>query len=733
VGYGEQQRGDRGAYERYLRGMDATMKQKVALTAAHLLCRGRVADMGMGSGAGSEALAALYPEMMVVGVDVDATMVALAAERYARPNLSFVVGDIAKPVFEPGTLDGIFDSSVLHHVTTFGGYAHDNAARCLQVQAEELAPHGVLVVRDFVDPGPGEVRLDLPADDGDGSDDPRHCCSAALFERFAHEFRSLHETPGFRFEREGDPRPGWRRYRLARKHAVEFVLRKDYRADWEAEVKEEYTYFTQDQFEATLGRLGLRVLASTPLRTPWIVRNRFMGKFAMSALDGAPLEWPATNYVVVGERVPEGEGVRFQEAAETPALGFLEMTHWRRRGTSEVRDLVRRPNTTIDVLPWFEAWGDVFVIARMSYPRPILHCDAQGSEPLDGARAAAYVTEPLSVVQADKPVGQTVEEALASIAHIESRSIHAFRAGGTYYPSPGGVQEEVRSMLVAIDPMFVEARIANASGFHSSGRVRAIEAQQVLRAAQVGGLPDARLELNVYELLLALGRPVGPWISEAIVLRDGEASHDPTRVTTMDALLDRPHRRAWERAAATDSPGFMRLRCVTFEECDAQGRVVARAPLELVVPRTLSPNTAAVALLRRAAGEAWIGIDDDDLPAAQCFHGNSEILVAPAWRLPRDVASTTPARAWVRARLSEEYGVEVEEIWDLGGRYHPSPGVTPEVVYPMAAEVTAERPTRARSLAWVRLADAVHGLSHLHDGHLRVVVLRAAHALGLLP
>ena len=135
--------------------MDASMKQKVALTAAHLLCRGRVADMGMGSGAGSEALAALYPEMMVVGVDVDATMVALAAERYARPNLSFVVGDIAKPVFEPGTLDGIFDSSVLHHVTTFGGYAHDNAARCLQVQAAELAPHGVLVVRDFVGSGAG--------------------------------------------------------------------------------------------------------------------------------------------------------------------------------------------------------------------------------------------------------------------------------------------------------------------------------------------------------------------------------------------------------------------------------------------------------------------------------------------------------------------------------------------------------------------------------------------------
>jgi hypothetical protein len=56
-------RGDGSAYDRYLAGMDASMRQKVALTAAHLLGRGRVADMGMGSGAGTAALAALYPEL----------------------------------------------------------------------------------------------------------------------------------------------------------------------------------------------------------------------------------------------------------------------------------------------------------------------------------------------------------------------------------------------------------------------------------------------------------------------------------------------------------------------------------------------------------------------------------------------------------------------------------------------------------------------------------------------
>ena len=78
--YASQDRGDDSAYERYLRAMDASMKQKVALTAAHLLCRGRVADMGMGSGGGSRALAALYPELEVIGVDevYDAVVAAVA-------------------------------------------------------------------------------------------------------------------------------------------------------------------------------------------------------------------------------------------------------------------------------------------------------------------------------------------------------------------------------------------------------------------------------------------------------------------------------------------------------------------------------------------------------------------------------------------------------------------------------------------------------------------------------
>src|SRR5262245_36715227 len=123
--YGAQARGGLDAYARYLAGMDASMRIKVALTAAHLLCEGRVADMGMGSGAGSHALAALYPRLDVVGVDIDATIVELARQRYSLPNLTFQHGDIGAPVFPADSLDGIFDSSVLHHVTSYRGYRHE--------------------------------------------------------------------------------------------------------------------------------------------------------------------------------------------------------------------------------------------------------------------------------------------------------------------------------------------------------------------------------------------------------------------------------------------------------------------------------------------------------------------------------------------------------------------------------------------------------------------------------
>jgi SAM-dependent methyltransferase len=735
--YDGQDRGSDGAYDRYLRGMDASMRQKVALTAAHLLCEGQIADMGMGSGGGSFALASLYPDLEVVGVDVNPTMVERASERYQLPNLRFVEGDIAKPCFEPGSLEAILDSSVLHHVTSFNGYDRGAAARALAEQVQQLDEGGVLIVRDFVDPGAGAVWLDLPTSDGEG-DAPESCSTATLFERFAREFRILREPAerGFAYTRRtrsNKPlvRPGFRRYEVSHTHATEFVLRKDYRASWAVEVQEEYTYATQQQLEATFAELGLRVLASTPIRNPWIVNNRFVGKLLLWKPvrddDAEPLDFPATNYVIVGQKVAAGEGVRFVERSGQERLGFLELTYFR-HDDGQVYDLVHRPGDSVDVLPWFRQNGALFVLARRSYPRPILGCDG-GSTPMDGANATGYVSEPLNALQGDESPEKVGERLLAGFDDMNI--VGELEPGASYYPSPGGIQERVRSVLVPVEPVNARVRLHGGSGFSTSGTLRAIESRQLLRAAQVGGLPDARLELNTYELLLRQRIDPGDWIGERIELSDAEPTPSPP--TTVDALLAEPRQKfrpAWQAA----STGFLELRCSTFAELDAHGTEIAEQTLELVVPRPYGINTVALAPLWLHNGEIYLGVDDDDLPAAQCFTDNSQLLVAPAWRLPRTVEGIGRTRAFIRDRLRLEYGIACNRFFDLGGRYHPSAGLTPEVVYPMAAAVQiSDQPSAAlRSLHWVVLRDAVAQRELLVDGHLRIVAMRAAHALGVL-
>jgi 8-oxo-dGTP pyrophosphatase MutT (NUDIX family) len=83
--------------------------------------------------------------------------------------------------------------------------------------------------------------------------------------------------------------------------------------------------------------------------------------------------------------------------------------------------------------------------------------------------------------------------------------------------------------------------------------------------------------------------------------------------------------------------------------------------------------------------------------------------------------------------LRAEHGVEVGELAELGGRYHPSPGATPEVVHPFAAWVSScSEPANLRALRFVSIEELARHATEIVDGHLRVAVLRAASMLGVL-
>jgi SAM-dependent methyltransferase len=730
--YDAQHRGASGAYESYYAGMDRTMRQKLAFVGAHFLLDpgAHVADMGCGSGSGAYQLALLNPAIEVIGVDINPESIRLASEKYRLPNLRFIVGDAAEPVFVDDPLDGILSSSTLHHVYTFSGYSRDAVRRAIASHLACLRHGGIFVLRDFVSPARGAyVLLELP-DQPSKSDAIADLSDADLLVRFAETARPLDKRsgPGFFLEELEARNSGTRLFRVAHKWAAEFVLRKDYRRDWDVELLEEYSYFTADEFVEELRAAGGRLLCAEPYSNPWIVKHRFEGKFRLLDENGQPLGWPPTNFVAVTQRVQNGASVRLGERRTAPSKpSFLVMESMRDTSlaAAPVYDLIRRPNPVCDFIPWRLDKGRLRITARHGYPRPITCAVPRGPTMIDGSRWGGYLVEPLTGMVPDHAAPADIAAILGERAGIDASMLGALTPALTYYPSPGGIDEIVTSLFIeAVAPLPHHPLSTALSGFSTAGEVREFDAQDLLRAAHVGVLPEARLEMNLYALMQRLGIVPDPFIGEEI-----EASRDlpsaKVRRADLDELLARPAVSPYQPA---DKPnGYLRLiRSVFADQTEEEGlpRTLAEQELEFVLPREQSCNTiVALPLLQRE--EALVGLETRQLPVPQTHDGNARILTAPAWRLGREIQTLDQARLLIGA----SFGVPDSAVLPLGAAYFPSAGITPERVYPFVVRVagtTADLPYDFVSVDQVR--DNLH---RLRDGHLLIAAMRLIHAFGM--
>jgi SAM-dependent methyltransferase len=734
--YGKQHRGSQAAYESYFAGMDSSMRQKIALTTAHFPVRGRIADMGSGSGRGTFDLASLYDGLEVVGVDVNPVSVERAAEKFKRENLSYIVGDISQMVFPANSLDGILDSSVLHHVTSFNEFDAARVLMTLDNQVAQLKPGGVIIIRDFVIPdGPEQVFLDLPLTDGAKTGEKRELSTAALFEVFARDWRSSVNPRGpVPFESLNSARDGFVRFKLTLRAAAEFALRKDYRADWDTEVLEEYTYFSQAEFEAAFRARGLRVVTSRPLWNPWIVQNRFENKFYLTDLNDEPLPFPPTNYLIVGEKVGDGEGVELCELRSTmlTAPKFLSLSAYRHRKTNEVFELVERPHQTIDILPWMEDGEQVLVLAKKDFPRPIVNACADEVR-LASASLSGYITEPISAIVETESYKEAVADVLRERANLALEELLAIDEPYLYYTSPGGINELVRACLVQVRSFPAGDRVLpNYTDFRSAGTVRELDAQQVLRASHVGGMFDARLEIGIYRLLERLKRSLGPWIGAPLKLSEQALEELPKPAVDINVSPDLlPVRRvAFEPCELSVEPRFLSIREGTFVERTQAGDVISEVPFEYVAPQDFGLSTVVVLPVVKTESDVFVGVEVRDLPVVQSFTGSSSIIAAPSWRLPRTVRNVGALPAFVADAIQREFALTVRHAWELGGPYFSSPGVTPEVVYPLVVEVEANG-VGSSPLHFVDCSTLARNLDRICDAHLLITTYRVRHALGL--
>ncbi|MBA2340644.1 MAG: methyltransferase domain-containing protein [Pyrinomonadaceae bacterium] len=729
--YEKQDRGNRDAYEAYFAGMDASMQQKIALTTAHFPVRGRIADMGSGSGRGTFDLASLYQGLELVGVDINPVSVARSTEQYRRPNLHYVVGDIATTVFPENSLDGILDSSVLHHVTSFNDFDVNRVLTTLDRQVAQLKTGGVIIIRDFVIPRRASetIYLDLPEQDGRAEGSIKYLSTAALFERFSETWRSSvnYDSP-VSYARLASPRAGFARYKVSLRAAAEFVLRKDYRADWDTEILEEYTYLSQSQFEEAFRARGLRIVTSMPLWNPWIVENRFVGRFHLADLNETPLPFPPTNYLIVGEKVSSRAGVELVEEQrqilKTPQ--FLSLTSYRHKESGDIYELAERPNLTIDLLPWFENAGQIFVLAKKDFPRPVVNACAD-QPTLNGSSLSGYITEPVSaIVDSINASEEVVSHILAERAGLNAEDILNLGAPFTYYTSPGGINERVTARLVEVRPRRMDTTsIPNYTKFTDAGTVRELDAHQTLRASHVGGMFDARLEINIYRLLRALHLSPGSWIGAPVALTTQDVS-SPLN-TSEDALSPLAHA-AFEVCTEHTAPQFLSLHEGAFTERSCDGETLAEASFEYVVPQHLSKNTIVALPVLQTTEGIFVGIEHRDLPAAQTFAGSSRIAVAPAWRLPFTVKDRLELEAFLAKVMARDFGIGIRRSWELGGSYFPTPGITPEVVYPFVVEIGSINSTQSE-LKFVEINQLAARLDSIQDAHLMIAACRLIHAL----
>lgn len=712
--YTSQDRGDKQSYQQYLEAMDAISVEKVASASMFFEPKrgNTIVDVGMASGTSTAILANLFPQLNVIGVDINPKMVEIARTQYQADNLSFRADDGEMlDSFECNSVDGFFNCSAIHHITSYNEYDINRALNTLKRQAELLKDKGILIVRDFVKPEEKEVILELS--DIAKNDSPSDSELLLLFSKTARSLAPLAER-GFPLSEVEPQTETMRRFRLFYSDAVEFIRRKDYYANWDIELQEEYGYLTQREFEDIFRSLGLRIIVSSPIYNPWIVEHRYKGCFWLYDLDGTEIGFPPTNYLIAGEKTNNGKELRLIRHLPQPELPFLKYSSFRNKETGQVYDVVKRPNDVIDFLPYYKEGQSITILAKHGYPRPLANARTD-SPVIDGKYFSGYVTEGITIGKAEES-GIALERRFG----ITGEYYDSQKSSLNYYTSPGGISERVSSVFISLleKPCRTLPLSPVSSGFKDSGSLHTYDAAQLLNTAQTGALLEARLELNIYNLFKYCGLTLPKWLGERIEVKEEQT----VPAVVLNTLL------ADKRAVFTpcesckERAGFLATSHAQFMETGALGSSVA---LEYVYPSRLSSNTLITLPVCSVSGRLYVGLELRDLPVPQLLDGNSSLLTVPAKRLPKDVHDFFELGKYLSDMKIGD--AVIERYFRLGEKYFPSIGITTEQVYPYV--VWLDKPDE--ELKWVDIKELETHTDELRDAHLLTCLFRLRHALAI--
>lgn len=716
----------------YFQSMDQSMPMKVGHMLGAFPESGILWEPGTGSGGQAAAYAAYYPNLLVLATDLDTQSVRHAQGNFLMPNLLYFQGDALNPDFPKSFVDAVEDSSSGHHFVSYGVSGKDfdekNIERYRQHVVRVLKPGGYYAMRDFVAPDwPQTVRLFLDNTKGTETDTYGALSKAELFEVFARDFRSHDYPRGAAIKVIAENDSGMKVFEAPGEFVANFMLRMQYTNNWEAELREQYTYYNQAEHVRSLEDLGLRVDFAQPYRNSWIEKNWWPSSVVrVSTVDGVALDLPPTNLILYARkpRPHDVKEIRLKSASEITGASWMKLRSYQNLTageTSKKYDVISVPGITQTFVPFESTAEGNFLYLLTEAERPSLVYYSHLSS-FDGIRYSGITNEAFSRVFPSEAENFKADfdailkaKALTTLDSHSRANIEG-RRSLRFLPSPGTSDELVTLTLV---DMKSEAR----SRVFSAAQSKRVEVNQFISAVNLGSLPDGRLQVAAYQLAREKAWPLLPWFGGALPSFD--TPNVRVGVAPSYVKLNRVLNDEWKEVTVSENP-FLSFEKVVFERVRQDGHSDP-VTLEFGRPSKLSLNTVSAIPYYFSDGELFIGFENYSLPSFQSRGYSATQAVVPAFRLSTEVKDRMGLRGEVAKVLQQQFNA-TGSLHSLGEGYFPSPGQTPEKVFPYALHVeTGENLSGVVFVPWSILKTE---LNEIKDLHSLVSIFRLAHALG---
>lgn len=655
-------------------------------------------------------MAILNPDIEFIGIHSSEEVIKTAKKKYQFPNLSFIKHKIQENFMPLGSFDAIINSFNLHEIYSENNCNEKSVTDILERQFALLKKDGYIYTQGYnMYPEDDYVLMEMPDEKnkGDNIEDISEIDLLTLYSESARP-RENDSYRGFYLEELPARFPRTKLFRLPAKWAYEFILRKDNRKAWQKDLYKEYSFFSRQDFSRIMRGFGARVLYSAPHWNEDILKNYYNKKMRLFKEDGTPMGSPETSFVLLAQKTEGLHSLTLQERRPSRTEdSALRITAMRNEHDGSIVDIVSRDLHITEILPYrVTPDNKLNIFVHEGIPRCLANTVQRKGPNIDGKLWSGHMTETFAIPREvikdlDKEHFRSTLAFSKDYLGLTPEMGTLFEDGPGFFPAPDCIDEHVETLYLKVkEPKKLIAPkiiLDDASGFSTNGRIREIDAQQILNAISVGLVPTSRLEIQILGLYEKLGIEYQAWATSPLTLQ----TETPKKATKLEEIIAKMAENDNRFKDIKGTTGHIKtMQSIFVDEGQDHGGIMGLASKDkdFIINEEGSMNTAVVLPLARSLnGEIMAGIVEQYLPIPQRYKGNGYSVSCPSFPLPVEIKNFDMARKYI----ADKFEVPVDCVARMGESYFSHIGVTPQRIYPFAV-------SKAGTSGWKK-AGRAHG------------------------